>query len=73
MPQISFKESDRQILAINDRELRKHKRAGEYDAAIAAKHEVVRSGCRSVPQRVPSARAGNGCRPGRVSAVWQQR
>src|SRR5579875_3913651 len=88
MPQISFKESDRQIRAISQRvrEAEKakdwgaaiaglyelldnpcahhqvaayevwdnihelHKRAGDYDAAIAAKHEAVHAGYRSVRQ-----------------------
>jgi tetratricopeptide (TPR) repeat protein len=87
MPEISFKESDRQIRAINERvrEAEKakdwgsaiaglhelldhpcahhqvvayevwdnihelHKRAGDYDAAIAAKQEAVRAGYRSEP------------------------
>ena len=95
MPQISFKESDRQIRAISQRvrEAEKakdwgaaiaglyelldnpcahhqvaayevwdnihelHKRAGDYHAAIAAKHEAVHAGYRSVPQETAEHRS----------------
>lgn len=40
MPQISFKESDQQIRAINDR-VREAEKSRDWDAAIAGLHELL--------------------------------
>jgi hypothetical protein len=44
MPEISFKESDRQIRAINDR-VREAKKAKDWGAVIASLHELLDHPC----------------------------